>query len=228
MIKWHIVDSGALPAQDNMNLDADLLAEQASKPSHILRFYEWQAPSITFGHFIDPHQHLNLDEASTLGIEVARRPTGGGVISHFSDFTFSLLVPKDSPYYTTDTLTNYCFVNEYIKKSLQTLSNINLTLLQQQDNGPVALDHFCMAKPTVLDVMCGPLKVSGGAQRRTKHGFLHQGTISLSPPNWEWLYKVIRSQEVVDQMKARSHYILHVSRDDVKKALTLKLPTQIS
>lgn len=222
-MQWEIIDSGTLPAEENMRVDGELLANLAITPKHILRFYDWKNPSLSYGHFIKPEEHLNLEAAETLGIEIARRPTGGGVISHFTDFTFSILVPKNSPYYTTDTLTNYCFVNKKIQNALKGLCQDDLQLLATGENSHETLDRFCMAKPTVLDVMCGPLKVSGGAQRRTKHGFLHQGTISLAPPNWDWLYRVIRHQEVVDQMKMRSHYLPNIPKTAIKDAIAIQL-----
>ena len=218
-IVWEVVDAGKCPAQHNMDEDARFLGEMQARPQHVLRFYDWEHPSLTYGHFVKPEELLNLNEAERLGVQIARRPTGGGVISHFTDFTFSLLVPKDSPYYTIDTLKNYCFVNQKIKEALQSVTKDSLVLLESSEVGSGALERFCMAKPTVLDVMCGSLKVSGGAQRRTRHGFLHQGTISLATPNWEWLYRIIRSKEVVDQMQLRSHYLQGVSRVELKQAI---------
>lgn len=222
-MKWEVMESGALPAQENMNLDAELLASLNDNPRHLIRFYEWKNPSLTYGHFIRPEEHLDLSEAERLGVEIARRPTGGGVICHFTDLTFSIFVPKDSPYYTTDTLTNYCFVNKKIKKALEELREDELQLLEENVQESTSLGRFCMAKPTVLDVMCGALKVSGGAQRRTRNGFLHQGTISLTPPNWEWLRKIILSKDVVDQMQVKSHYFSGVSQTHIKQAIVAHL-----
>lgn len=218
-IDWNIIHSGSLTAKENMQMDGDLLAQLATNPKHTLRFYDWKNPSLTYGHFIHPEDHLNLAAAEQLGVDIARRPTGGGVISHFTDMTFSIFVPKDSPYYTTDTLTNYCFVNQRIKNALEITARQELNLLEENVQETTSLGRFCMAKPTVLDVMCGEMKVSGGAQRRTRHGFLHQGTISLTPPNWEWLRKIILSKEVVDQMQVKSYYLSHVSKETIKEAI---------
>lgn len=219
IMHWELMDSGTLSGKDNMELDAHLLAEMEAAPKHILRFYDWTRPSITYGHFIHPEDHLHLHEAAKLGVDIAKRPTGGGVICHFTDFTFSILVPKTSPYHTTDTLTNYCFINKGVKQALERLQNDEFGLLENATSEKSPLDRFCMAKPTVLDIMCRDLKVSGGAQRRTRHGFLHQGTISLTPPNWEWLQKIIRSKDIVDQMKAKSHYLPTLSKSALKQAI---------
>ncbi len=222
---WELIDSGVCSAKENMDRDAELLASLKTHPRHILRFYEWKSPSLTYGHFVNPEDLLHLTEAEQLGVDIARRPTGGGVISHFTDFTFSILVPKDSLFYTSDTLKNYCFINRRIVKALQSVSEETLELLETSEEGGDSLDRFCMAKPTVLDVMCGSSKVSGGAQRRTRYGFLHQGTISLTPPNWDWLFRMIKSKEVVDQMQLRSHYLPNTERDQLKQAIIQCFPS---
>lgn len=216
---WEWIDSGTLPGQENMDLDKELLASLKNHPRHILRFYAWKRPTISHGHFIKPEEHLHLTEAKKMGVDVARRPTGGGVICHFTDFTFSVFVPKESPHYTTDTIANYCFINQQIKSALSSLTNKPLELLPTDEPSESENKHFCMAKPTVLDVMCGKSKISGGAQRRTKDGFLHQGSISLIPPDWETLYRIIAHREVVDQMQLRSEYLQVLDREKIKKAI---------
>jgi lipoate-protein ligase A len=218
-IFWETVDSGALSAQENMQIDSDLLADLKTHPRHLLRFYDWKSPSLTYGHFVKPEDLLNLDQIERLGIDIARRPTGGGVICHFTDMTFSILVPKDSPYYTTDTLANYCFVNKKIQKALESFVSDKLELMDSNIQAEGALGRFCMAKPTVLDVVCNGMKVSGGAQRRTRHGFLHQGTISLSPPDWDLLHRIIRSKEVVTEMQRNSHYLPGVNKKELQTAI---------
>jgi lipoate-protein ligase A len=44
-----------------------------------------------------------------------------------------------------------------------------------------------MARPTKYDVMLQGRKIAGAAQRKTKAGFLHQGTIALLCPDPELL-----------------------------------------
>ena len=62
-----------------------------------------------------------------------------------------------------------------------------------------------MADPTVYDVMVDGKKVVGGAQRRTKHGFLHQGSISLGVPDLHFLRSVLKNAAVADLMRENSY-----------------------
>ena len=54
-----------------------------------------------------------------------------------------------------------------------------------------ACRHFCMAKPTKYDVIIDGRKVGGAAQRRTKEGFLHQGTIALGTLSQDYLNNIL-------------------------------------
>ena len=90
-----------------MERDAALLASLQDNPRHILHFYSWERPSLTYGYFIDPKKYLNLEELEKDRIALARRPTGGGIIFHLWDMAFSLLVPKGSSLYHENPIENY-------------------------------------------------------------------------------------------------------------------------
>ncbi len=192
---WNIIDTGPGDACGNMQFDASLLDRADAQESPVLHLYEWESPSATFGHFIDPAQFLDLDRASQKGLRLARRPTGGGIIFHIWDMAFSVLVPAHCPEYSLNTLDNYAFVNNAVLDAVQDFlrgGSANLSLIQED---VAALDgscrHFCMAKPTKYDVMLQGKKVAGAAQRKTKKGFLHQGSISLLLPAQDYLEEVL-------------------------------------
>lgn len=180
-----IIDTGCESAAVNMNIDAALLKDLAKEPEPILRLYDWKNPAATYGYFLDPHVHLRKDA----NIDLARRPTGGGIIFHLTDFAFSLLIPADHPHFSVNTLDNYRFVHETVIDALKCFDSALSPSLLEKD--PVctgsACNQFCMAKPTQYDVMVQGKKISGGAQRRTRHGFLHQGSICLAVPSRELL-----------------------------------------
>ncbi|MCB1117684.1 MAG: hypothetical protein KDK50_03775 [Chlamydiia bacterium] len=194
-----ILDTGKAYPQVNMDLDKELLNNLDDTP--ILHTYDWEGPAATHGHFIKPEQFLNLEKASDHGLRLGRRPTGGGIIFHVSDYAFSLLVPASHPLYSENTLENYQMVNGCVKRAVQAFLDQTPNLLPID---PVPLDestaHFCMAKPTIYDVMLGPYKIAGAAQRRTKRGFLHQGSISLTMPPSQLLQDVLLHESVKSAM----------------------------
>lgn len=208
---WKIFDSGIKNAEENMNLDAALLENLKKNDDPILHLYDWSKKSATYGYFINTKDFLNLEVAKELDLDLARRPTGGGIVFHTNDLAFSVLVPADHPGYSENTLENYQFVNNKVIEAIQLLLEESKLSLLPQDPQPLdtACKNFCMAKPTIYDVMFGGKKVAGAAQRRRKQGFLHQGTISIAFPKKAFLQQVLKSDtKVFEAMQSNTYSIL--------------------
>ena len=72
----------------NMAIDEALL-EIASGPS--IRFYRWDQPALSFGYF-----GKFADVANHAGEgDIVRRWTGGGIVFHGEDLTYSILIPAN-------------------------------------------------------------------------------------------------------------------------------------
>jgi lipoate-protein ligase A len=207
---WNLLDTGAASAADNMALDQKLLDSYAAGQNQqpILHLYEWNQPSLTYGYFMHPPDHLNLAELQKSGIDTARRPTGGGITLHLTDFAFSLLVPATHPAYSVNTLSNYAFVNKKVIEALGSLFPQAKQCSLLPDSVPAKglhAQHHCLAQATKYDIMLEGKKVGGAAQRRTRHAFLHQGTIALALPDAALLQKIlVSSGEVVHAMQQNS------------------------
>lgn len=229
-----IIDTGKASAQDNMDLDAQLLKDLKDDP--VLHIYEWEEPSATYGHFINPSKYLNTDQ-----IQLGKRPTGGGIIFHVSDWAFSVLVPSSHPKFSLNTLDNYRLINDAVKAAVQKFlsKHANPHLLQEE---PTPLDescrHFCMAKPTVFDVMLGKRKIAGSAQRRVKQGFLHQGSICIAHPDPNLLKStLLPGTAVFDAMQQNTFSLLgpsctpselSIARTHIKTLLTEALQKDLA
>lgn len=185
---WRVWDTGSATAEENMAMDRGLMS--SLEPNGVIHFYDWQVESATYGHFIDPYLYLNKEAIKQRNMQVAKRPTGGGILLHGLDLTFSVWIPVSHPFFSVNTLQNYQRINQVISEAISRFSNGALhpsLLCVESSDSASHLRHFCMAKPTLYDVMIDRCKVSGGAQRRTKHGFLHQGSIALCLPSQEKL-----------------------------------------
>lgn len=208
---WLIIDTGIASAEKNMQLDAELLESlSCTSEKAILHLYDWQQPSATYGYFTNPLNFLSEKGIAETGLQLARRSTGGGIVFHFSDFAFSMLVPARHPAYSLNTLNNYAFVNKIIIDVIKYFTGAKPFLLPSEpasNNKHTA--NFCMAKPTKYDVIIDGRKVGGGAQRRTKNGFLHQGTISLAMPSHSFLKQVLLPNTgVFEAMRANTGVLL--------------------
>lgn len=231
-----VLDTGSNSADANMRFDEKLLSELDPDGSPILHLYRWNGPCATYGYFIDPSKHLNLDKIQKNRLTLARRPTGGGIVFHIWDLAFSFLMPASHPRFAKSALDNYRFVNEAVKESMQDFLQLRdpLELLPADYSGP---SHFCMAKPTIYDVVHQGRKIAGAAQRRRKNGYLHQGTISLALPHTELLREVLVSKkDVLQAMMAYTfaplgHYwsgqAMQSMREEIQKRLAENLRAKL-
>lgn len=190
-MQWRVIETGAAPADVIMAKDVCLLNEMKSEDPPTIHFYEWKGNSATYGHFVDPFQFLSREGVAKYQLALARRPTGGGLTFHLTDFAFSILIPASHPNYSLNTLDNYRFINSLVADAIHPfVGEVNFFADDAEPISP-ACRSFCMAQPTQYDIMQGNRKVGGAAQRRTKHGFLHQGTISLALPPEEMMEEIL-------------------------------------
>lgn len=222
---WDVIDSGSLDPEAVMAKDASLLEQLNPAGRPMIHFYEWSVPCLTFGYFTDPARHLDLKALEAAGLHLARRPTGGGIIFHLTDFAFSVLIPANHPAFSHNTLENYALVNRFVALAISELAPSTPDLHEEALCTKGEAPSFCMAKPTPFDLVIEGKKVGGAAQRRTKKGLLHQASLSLCPPPFELLGKVLRDRHVLDSMRENSYCLfpegedLHEGRRKIKELL---------
>jgi lipoate-protein ligase A len=211
---WNLLDTGKRSATENMALDLALLSDLEDGSGSILHLYDWEKESATYGHFIDPEKFLNMKGVFAKGLDLAKRPTGGGIVFHTCDLAFSVLVPHTDSAFSQNPLDNYAYVNNRVIWAIQQvvphLKECSPKLLPEE---PSPLDihckSFCMAKPTKYDVMIQGKKIGGAAQRKTRFGFLHQGSISLGSLSDEYLSAVLAPEtQVLAGMRQNSFSLL--------------------
>lgn len=169
---WKIWRSGPGEPAWNMAADETLLetvAQAGGTP--ILRFYSWTEPAATFGYF----QKWNDVSAWTPLRPLIRRPTGGGLVPHDRDWTYSLAVPPAHPWYELRAEESYRRMHDWVHRAFARLK-ISATLAAQ----PIAGAGQCFAGAEKFDVLLENRKIAGAAQRRNRHGLLIQG--SVQPP----------------------------------------------
>ncbi len=147
----------------NMAADQAWL-EQSQVP--VLRIYRWDQPTVTIGYA----QNLSKLAEALPRWPVVRRWTGGGVVLHDNDFTYSVIVPGCHPWSQTNPLDSYRLIHESLATALADGSRLA---------GPEDLIEapFCFVAPALHDVVRGKVKIAGAGQRRGKLGLLHQGSV---------------------------------------------------
>ena len=158
----------------NMAIDQALL-ESASAPS--IRFYRWESPALSFGYF---GRFADVaDKASER--DLVRRWTGGGIVFHGEDLTYSVVIPVNDPVFAESPMSIYENVHRALREALVANGErAKLALVAGVvDAGTAIFDRGfnCFANPVRADVTIDGRKVAGAAQRRTRAGLLQQGSV---------------------------------------------------
>ncbi len=162
-----------------MAIDEVLLGRAQSA---ILRFYRWNQPAISFGYFV------SFAEAYAGSGErpMVRRWTGGGIVPHGEDLTYSIIVPVNDPIFSLPSKSIYENVHRALCFALATESEerelVSVAGLygRRNETESAVTDHrynHCFANPVQADVMVNGRKIAGAAHRKTRNGLLHQGSI---------------------------------------------------
>lgn len=215
-----IIYTPSLSVSENMEKSWLLLNSLKEQPRCILHFYEWKTKAATFGYFTDPAKFLILAAVEKEGIDLARRPTGGGIMFHLTDLAFAFYLPANHPRFSLNTLDNYHSVNGALLEALHPWRGSLELLKEEKPPQEPASVHFCMAKPTRYDVVINGLKVAGGAQRRLQGGVLHQGSIHLKALPTPLLNQILLPGTcIAEAMEQHSAPDLDIDRIALKKAI---------
>ncbi len=96
---WRVIKPRAYSAYLSQAL-VETLTEfvgQGKSPSTI-RFYEWKPSTVAFGFNERVHEVVNVDECKNLGIDIVRRPSGGGAVYLDEEDCFTYgVISRDLP-----------------------------------------------------------------------------------------------------------------------------------
>ncbi len=166
---WRLILDPASSAAYNMAADEALLRE-VTVP--ILRIYNWADDAQTIGYF-------QKAEVAIPGVPMVRRYTGGGLVDHRHDQTYTVILPRSHPWMELPTPESYSKIHEGVLAAIQRLG-IPAQLAPCCDENESAA---CFQKAVKYDITAPDgVKISGAAQRRTREGLLHQGSILLPDP----------------------------------------------
>jgi lipoyl(octanoyl) transferase len=169
MTSWKLLDSGKGDSAWNMALDEALLEACQKIRAPILRFYGWNEPAASFGYF----QRYAEIAAWTPLRPLIRRPTGGGLVPHDADWTYSVIIPPSDPWYQLRAPESYRRLHEWLAESLNAAGIAARLAASAQKEIP----GQCFAGAEQHDVLVKGRKVAGAAQRRTRDGLLIQGSV---------------------------------------------------
>ncbi len=181
-MNWLLINSGKCDAAFNMALDEALLEAASCLGKPVLRFYGWTEPAATFGYF---QKYVDV-ERTTLLRPLIRRPTGGGIVPHDADWTYSAVYPPGHEWHSLKAEESYRCVHEWIQSAFAQLNVATELAPCCKKSAP----GQCFAGHEKSDLLWRGKKIAGAAQRRNKLGLLIQGSVqpppvSLARVDWE-------------------------------------------
>ncbi len=175
-----------------MALDEALLEAMPRLGKPVLRFYGWKQAAASFGYF----QRFADVERATLLRPLVRRPTGGGIVPHDADWTYSLAFPTVHEWYSLRAEQSYHRVHQWLQTAFARLDIPTALAPCCRITGP----GQCFVGHEKSDLLWQGRKIAGAAQRRTRTGLLIQGSVQPPPLS---LAKIDWQQALCDTAHAR-------------------------
>ena len=152
---WGWMDCGACGADFNMAMDEALLEWAPRIGQPVLRFYGWIEPAATFGY---SQRCADIERIMPLR-PLIRRPTGGGLVPHDADWTYSLAFAPQTPWYALKAVESYRRVHEWVRDAFGLLGIQTALAPEPIKEAP----GQCFAGAERSDVLWRGRKIAGAA-----------------------------------------------------------------
>jgi lipoate-protein ligase A len=164
-------------AVDEALLDACAASQGWVAPT--LRLYAWSPAALSLGR-LQPALH-DADYLAADGLDLVRRPTGGGAVLHDRERTYALVGRLRQPPFPGGVLATYERIAEALVAALRALGVDARAAGSGTERGrmrprPAAL---CFAEVSRYEIAHGTTKLVGSAQLRRRGAFLQHGSIVL-------------------------------------------------
>lgn len=134
----------------------------------LLLFHTWSPAALSLGRFQDVAT-VDAARAAADGIDLVRRPTGGGAILHDGDLTYAISLAS-----TGRTRDDYDRIAVALTGGLATLG-----VDARPVRAPATRAAVCFAAPSGSDLRGPAGKICGSAQVRRRGRFVQHGSIPL-------------------------------------------------
>lgn len=172
--EYRLVLTPSFSAEKNMAIDKAFVKAYKKDDKPILRLYTWQ-DSFTIGAAQKIENYSNYLEQ--YDNNYAKRITGGGVLFHGHDLSYSLVLPSS------------LFRGVNVKQSYEKICQFLITFYKSlgldakfaKDSYDIKLSksEFCQVGFEAYDILVNNIKIGGNAQKRTKNIIFQHGSIPI-------------------------------------------------
>lgn len=170
---WSLIVTDPESPARTMAIDEALLAAAIDRdePDPQVRIYRWGSPALSVGAKLDVPRSLAV-RCRAAGVELVRRPTGGGAVLHDDDLTYSVVLRDEG----AGVLGVYRKIAHALIHGLGLLG-VNAKVVEHQGRGGAGF--ACFASSTGADIAVSGRKICGSAQARRRGYVLQHGSVPI-------------------------------------------------
>ncbi|MCX8082375.1 MAG: lipoate--protein ligase family protein [bacterium] len=176
---WRFIYSGYSNPFNNMAMDMAMVDIYQRERVPIFRIYGWCPYSFSVGYSQKMNEVLDITACIKDGISFVRRPTGGGIIYHGNEVTYSVVLSSEDigmPSTVKGCYKKICafIFNAYCHYGLRPIFAIDSGQIKKEKS------TLCFASFEDYDILINGKKIGGNAQKRHKGIIMQHGSIPLS------------------------------------------------
>jgi lipoate-protein ligase A len=176
--EWKLIlDKKPLSGSLNMAVDDFLFRSLSSEPQTFLRFYRWERPTVSLGYSQDIRKVVNLEYCQNQGIDIVRRMTGGKLVLHHKEVTYSLC-SSDKEIFTSTLADSYRLISQALMRGFGKMG-LKSHLADSPPESYARGNLPCFSYPARDEIEVEGKKIVGSAQKRTGSKFIQHGSIPL-------------------------------------------------
>jgi lipoate-protein ligase A len=175
--EWRLIREELTSGAKAMAYDEVAAETAAAGGPRTVRVYQWLPGTLSLGYRQDP-ETVAWESCEERGVDVVRRPTGGGGIYHdtYGDISYSIVAPADEvPGDLLETYERFC---EPLFDAFETMG-VDARFVGAER--PALYEPACYLRPLdpAHDIVAGDgRKISGNAQYRRKDAVVQHGSIT--------------------------------------------------
>jgi lipoate-protein ligase A len=199
MKNWKLInDKIPLKGSLNMAIDEYLFLSLNENPRTLVRFYQWEKPTVSLGYSQKISNVLNIRYCQDQGIDVVRRITGGKLVLHHNEITYSFC-SSDSQTFTSSLQPSYRLISQALIRGLEKME-LKPSLAEAAPSRYKKGNLPCFSYPALDEIEIAGKKIVGSAQRRIGRRFIQHGSIPLDED-----YELLKSVSLMDKVELDLH-----------------------
>ena len=193
MRRFRLIRSGSADAMYNMALDEKIFDRYMEDGIPAFRVYGWESPSFTYGVSQKCENEIDMKRCALDGVQIAKRMTGGGVLFHHNEITYSLVCAKEDIGEPDGVFVSYRRISAFLISFYRSLGLDASFALEAGDFKVLCAPHeLCSASREKYDIVINGKKIGGNAQKRKRCAVFQHGSIPLSV-DWAFMRRYLRS-----------------------------------